>query len=112
MTWLIAFAIREWKVLALVGIVAFGSWRLYAAGVNAEADRNRIAALESRNASLAKDAEVQKSADAVQEKAAADLESKLVLQNMKLKEYEDELKKSPNLGCTLSPDALKWLRGF
>lgn len=112
MTWILAFALREWKVLALVGIVAFGSWRLYAAGVNAEADRNRIAALESRNAILALDARVQKSADAIQEKAAADLESKLVLQGMKLKEYEDELKKSPNPGCAIGLDDLKRLRGF
>jgi hypothetical protein len=112
MTWIIASALREWKVLALVFVVAFGSLRLYQSGVKAEAARNQIATLENRNKILALDAVVQKAADAVQEKSAADLESKLALQDMQLREYENELKKHPNFNCAISLDDLKRLRGF
>jgi hypothetical protein len=114
MTWIL-FALRNWRIVLIIGLagcLAVGGWRLYQAGVASEFSRNQIAALESRNEILALDARVQKSADAVQEKAAADLESKLVLQGMQLKEYENELKKKPNSNCAIDLDDLNRLRGF
>jgi hypothetical protein len=114
MTWIL-FALRNWRIVLIIGLtgcLAVGGWRLYQAGVAAEFSRNQIAALESRNEILALDARVQKSADAVQEKAAIEMAATVASQDIKLREYENELKKSPQPGCAIGLDDLNRLRGF
>lgn len=101
MNLVLMFALRNWKVIGLVGIIVLGSWRLYAAGMAAEHARNQIAVLQARNEVLKLEADVQKRADAVSEKANAELSATAAAQELEIKQYEQELKSRPDSGCAL-----------